>query len=135
MPAVGLLLALVSCYGTLALIAMLGAFGVALKINDRLWGAIITVLAAVSWLALVRNAKSHRRIGPVLLGLVGLSAIGWTMTIHYAFALEVVGFGMLFGGVLWDRSYCARRKRRQAKKQHCSWRRGERFAKRIVQHE
>lgn len=108
LSAVGLIFALVSCYGALALVAILSAFGIALRINDMLWGAIIAVASAISWLALARNASRHGRISPALLGFLGLCAIAWTMMIRYVLSLEVAGFGALLGGVLWDRQYCLR---------------------------
>lgn len=106
LPAIGLALALTSCYGTLALIAILGTFGIALRINNLFWGAVITMAAATSWLALARNASRHGRIVPALLGFLGLCAIAWAMMLRYLLGLEVAGFGALFGGVLWDRQYC-----------------------------
>lgn len=109
LPAVSLIFAFVTCYGTLALVAILSVFGVALRINDMLWGAIITVASAISWLALARNASRHGRITPALLGFLGLCAIAWTMMIRYRFGLEIAGFGGLLGGVLWDRQCCLRR--------------------------
>lgn len=70
LPAIGLALALTSCYGTLALVAILGTFGIALRISNMVWGAVITVASATSWLALARNASRHGRISSAFWGYV-----------------------------------------------------------------
>lgn len=62
-PVVGLTLALTSCCGTLALVAILGTLGIALRINEMFWGA------AIGWLSIVRNTTRHGQIGPIFLGL------------------------------------------------------------------
>lgn len=108
LPAMGLIFALVSCYGALVLVAILSTFGIAVRINDMLWGAVVTVASAISWLALAGNASRHGRTSPALLGFLGLCAIVWTMMIRYVPSLEMAGFGALLGGVLWDRRYCLR---------------------------
>ncbi len=46
LPAISLLFAFASCYGTLALVAVIGAFGISVRINNGLWGATITALTA-----------------------------------------------------------------------------------------
>lgn len=107
LPTVGLAFAIASCYGTLALVAILATFGIAIRINNLLWGAVITMAAAISWLALARNARRHGRIAPVLLSFLGLCAIAWAMMLRYLLGLEVAGFGALLGGILWDRQYCS----------------------------
>ncbi|MGH7041898.1 MAG: hypothetical protein ACREFY_07185 [Acetobacteraceae bacterium] len=98
-----------SCYGMVALVATLGIFGIAFKISAALWGAAITVLSALSWLALVRNARSHGRTAPACLGLVGFCAVAWAMMIRYSASLEIAGFGVQLVAVLWDHRHCRRR--------------------------
>ena len=71
LPAISLLFAFASCYGTLALVAVIGAFGISVRINNGLWGATITALTAFTWVALACSAGRHR-LGPMLLGLAGV---------------------------------------------------------------
>ena len=110
LPAISLLFALASCYGTLALVAVIGAFGISVRINSALWGATITALTALTWVALACRARRHR-LGPMLLGLAGLCAIVWAMLIRYALGLEVTGFAGLAGAVMWDRRCCSSRRK------------------------
>lgn len=103
LAAVSAALALVSCYGTTALIGLLSLAGVSLAINARAWAAAIVLLAGLTVAGLLLRLRRHRRAGPFVVALLGFSLVAWVVLRSYDPRLEATGFAVLLGAVLWDR--------------------------------
>jgi arsenite methyltransferase len=95
-------LALIACYGTLALVSVLSFAGISIEIENGLWaGAIVTFFGlAVGLLAF----RGNRQSGPTLLGLIGFGLMVWTMFGSYNWIAELLAFAMLIVATLWNRS-------------------------------
>jgi len=102
LPAASLLLAALACYGTLAVVALLAAVGVAVAINGAVWAGAIAGFAGLATLGIAIGALHHRRPGPLLIALPGLAAIAWVMFGRYSRGLELVGFMILAAATAWD---------------------------------
>lgn len=101
-PGFATMLSLIACYGTLAVVAILGALGVTIALNETLWaGAIVTFsVLAVGGLAL--GFSAHRRLWPLLIGGLGAAAIGYAMVVQYLRVVELSGFALLCIAAVWD---------------------------------
>lgn len=95
-------LSLVACYGTLAAVALLGALGVTIALNQAVWAGAIVLFAGLTFVALLIRRRKHGRLAPVTLAGIGFLLIGFTMLISYARVIEFVGFVFLCGGTVLD---------------------------------
>ena len=95
-------LSLVVCYGTLVVIALLGALGFAITLNEKLWAGAIVTFAALAVGGLGLGLARHRRPGPILLGGLGAAVIGYAMYGRYDRLTELAGFALLSIGAVWD---------------------------------
>jgi hypothetical protein len=108
--AVGTLLAILACYGTLAVIGALSLMGIALAVDEQLWAGAIIVFTLIALIGFVAGWRRHRSTTPVVLGLFGAGLILWTMLIAYNRPLEIAGFACLVVAAWLD--WRARRDRR-----------------------
>lgn len=102
MGLIGLGMALLACYGTLAAVGFLSLYGASLMLNQAVWAgaiALFTLLAAVSTLASVRF---HGSSVPPVLGAFGTGLVLYALFIDYHFAVELAGFLVLTGAVVLD---------------------------------
>ncbi|MDT8328807.1 MAG: MerC family mercury resistance protein [Roseovarius sp.] len=95
-------LSLMACYGTLAAIALLGALGVGIALNEAVWAGAIVLFAALAVAALGLRWRRHGRALPVLLGFAGWALIVFAMYIRYSLAAELGGFAFLCLGTYAD---------------------------------
>ncbi len=95
-------LSLVACYGTLAAVALLGALGVTVALNEAVWAGAIILFAGLTFAALLIRRRKHGRLAPVTLAGIGVLLIGFTMLISYARIIEFVGFVFLCAGTVFD---------------------------------
>jgi len=95
-------LSLVACYGTLAAIALLGALGVTITLNETVWAGAIVIFAWLTLLALWLRRLRHRRTWPSALAAIGVAAITYAMLIAYDLFLELGGFAALSIGTFLD---------------------------------
>jgi hypothetical protein len=102
LPLVSTLLSIAACYGTLAMIAALGAIGIALAVSDAVWAAAIAGFAGVAVLGLVVSYTCHRKLWPLAIGLVGFLAIIYAVFIEHHRATEFAGFLLLAIAAIWD---------------------------------
>jgi arsenite methyltransferase len=95
-------LAIVSCYGTMLLVAALSLLGISLAINERAWAGAISGFAALAVLAIAASFRRHRSVGPILVATSGLALILWAMYGSYSRAVELAGFVLLIVATVWD---------------------------------
>lgn len=95
-------LAILSCYGTTALIGLLSLLGVSLALNEGIWAGAISVFAALAAIAIAVSYRRHRVIGPTVVAALGFVLILWTMYGSYSRVIELAGFVLLIAAALWD---------------------------------
>lgn len=93
---------LIACYGTLAVIALLGVLGVAITLDKALWAGAIVTFAALAVGGLALGLLRHRRPWPILLGGLGAAILGYVMYGRYDRMTELAGFVLLCLAALWD---------------------------------
>lgn len=111
------LLAVATCYGTLALVAGLSLLGVGVEVNEGWLVKIITGLLLLAIGGMVYSYRVHRVVGPLLLTVATASILGWVFYGDYSKPLELAGFGGLVVASLWDfrakKRACSPRARRK----------------------
>lgn len=100
--AVAAVVALLSCYGPLLLLAGLSLLGVSLVVNETLWAGAILAATAVTVLALLASFLRHRKPGSLLLALAGATLIFYALLGSYHVLVEGLGFVFLIAGVAVD---------------------------------
>ncbi|GMQ96221.1 MAG: hypothetical protein BMS9Abin14_747 [Gammaproteobacteria bacterium] len=100
---VAVVLSVVVCYGTLALVTLLTLVGITLTINEGAWATAIVVLAWIAVLAMGVNMRRHRSFGPFILADIGALMVSWVMFVDYSRTMEIVGFALLIVAAVWDR--------------------------------
>lgn len=96
------LLALLSCYGTLALVALLPLLGVHLTLDEGLWAGAIAAFVLLTLAVVASGLRLHRRPWPALVGLAGTLLVLHALFVDYSMAQELSGFVLLAGAVVWD---------------------------------
>ncbi|MFB9148989.1 MerC family mercury resistance protein [Roseovarius ramblicola] len=95
-------LSLAACYGTLAAVALLGALGVGIALNEAVWAGAIVLFAALAVAALALRWRRHGRVLPVVLAFAGLALIAFAMYVSYSLPTELGGFALLCLGTWAD---------------------------------
>ncbi|MCK6454351.1 MAG: MerC family mercury resistance protein [Alphaproteobacteria bacterium] len=103
LPRAATVLAILSCYGTTALISILALLGISLAVDQGAWAVAIGFSTALAVLAIAASARHHRRYGPTAAGALGLALVLWVMFGSYAWTIELAGFALLVVAALWDR--------------------------------
>lgn len=96
------LLALLSCYGTLALVALLPLLGVHLALDEGLWASAIAAFVLLTLAVVASGLRLHRRPWPVLASLAGTFLVLYALFVDYSVLVELGGFVLLAGSVVWD---------------------------------
>lgn len=102
LASVATVLSIAACYGTLAVVAALGAMGIALAVNDTLWAGAIVMFAMLAVVGIALGLQAHHRPLPLLLSIIGAGAITYTMYVNYDRTVELAGFAVLCGAAVWD---------------------------------
>lgn len=89
---VSLVLAMASCYGTLAAVTFLSLLGVNLAINEGVWTGAILLFAALATVMIAFGLRKHRDIKPLLGAITGVTLLGYAMLVNYHIAIEIAGF-------------------------------------------
>ncbi|WP_111414017.1 MerC family mercury resistance protein [Billgrantia lactosivorans] len=97
-----LLLALLSCYGTLALLLLLPLLGVHLAFDEGLWAGAIAALALLTLASVVAGLRRHSTPWPSLVGSVGTLLVLHALFVDYSMTQEFSGFLLLGVAVAWD---------------------------------
>lgn len=100
--AVAVIAALIACYGTIALLALLSLLGVSVTIEPGLWAATIAGAAVLAVVATAFNLTRHGQQWPLVLAGLGAAAIGYAMFGTYNPIVEGLGFAALIGAVAFD---------------------------------
>jgi ubiquinone/menaquinone biosynthesis C-methylase UbiE len=109
-----LLTAILACYGTLALVALMSLIGVSMAVNETTWAGSIMLFALLAGVVIVLGWRKHQSLKPLVPGLAGVAVLIYTMVVNYSVVTEVVGFVLLGIAVYLD--YDLRRWSRVAEK-------------------
>ncbi|MDI5934539.1 MerC family mercury resistance protein [Halomonas kalidii] len=104
-----LCLALLSCYGTLALVGLLPLLGIGLALDEGAWALAIAAFVLLTLATLAAGIRRHHAVGPTLLATAGSAPILYALFIDYHASVELAGFVLLAAATLWD----LRQRRRQ----------------------
>ncbi len=96
------LLAVVTCYGTLATVALLSLIGVSIEIDEGLLMKLITGLLVLALAGMVYSYRVHRHPGPLLLSIASATLLLWVFYGSYSKPLELTGFSALLIASVWD---------------------------------
>ena len=96
------LLAVVSCYGTLGIVALLSVVGVTVHPNEGLMARILTIVLAVALLGMLHSRRGHRDMRPFLLGVASAALLIWVFHGRDSRPLEAMGFLGLVSASIWD---------------------------------
>lgn len=96
------LLAVATCYGTLAATALLSTIGIGIKIDEGLLVKLISGLLVLVLAGMGYSYHVHRRPGPLLLSFVSAALLLWVFYGSYSKPLESAGFVMLAVASIWD---------------------------------
>lgn len=101
MAALGL--ALLSCYGTLALAGLLALLGIGLALDEGAWALAIATCVVLTLAGLAAGLRRHGAPGPLLLAAAGGGLILHALFIAYHPLVELAGFLLLAIAALRDR--------------------------------
>jgi len=96
-------LSILTCYGTLALVAILGLIGIPLNIHEGLWASVIVVLAWAAAAGVVLEFRQLHAKGPLILAVLGALLITAVMFVAYSRIVEIFAFALLLIAVIWNR--------------------------------
>lgn len=109
---VSLTLALLACYGLLALTALLPLVGARLALDEGAWAGTIVALALLTVLTVLPGLRHHRSAIPGVAALAGGGLILHALLVDYQVLVELAGFVLLAAAVCAD--VVLRRRRRTA---------------------
>ncbi len=98
----GTVLAVLACYGTLAVVSGLSLLGISLAIHEGAWAAAISSFAVIALFGLGLGYRRHRVPGPLVIGAMGTVLVLWAMAVSYSRTVEIIGFVALIAGAIWD---------------------------------
>lgn len=96
------LLAVATCYGTLAAVTLLSLIGVSVDFEEATLLKLITGLLILALLGMVYSWCIHRHPGPLLLSLGAAALLLWVFYGSYSKSLELTGFALLVVASVWD---------------------------------
>lgn len=91
----GTALAVIACYGTLAVVGALSLAGITVAVHEGLWAGVIALFSMLALAGIFLGWRGHRKIAPLLLGVLGAGMILWTMGLAYSRVVEIAGFIIL----------------------------------------
>ena len=111
LPATATLVSILSCYGTLGIIAALSLMGVTIVLNVHVWAAVIVAFALAAVVGLALGCRRHGRTIPLGLAIVGALLVIGSMYGPQGIramlgvpsqAVELIGFVSLIAAAVWD---------------------------------
>lgn len=100
MAALGL--ALISCYGALAITGLLTLAGVRMTLSPDLWAMAIAVTTLLAGSLVAAGFFQHRYPVPALLAVAGVITVQYALFIEYHILTEMLGFALLGAGAVLD---------------------------------
>lgn len=97
-----LVLSVLACYGTLAVVALLSLAGLAVEVPAALWAGAIVAFAVLAVLAVANGLRRHGRYAPLASALPGLAGLAYVQFVNYSLGLELMAFALLAAGVGLD---------------------------------
>ena len=95
-------MAILSCYGVLAILALLSVLGTTVELDPAAWAATVSGATLFATGATAWNLRRHRRPWPLLLAVAGAAAIVFVMFGSYDPVVEGLGFVALTAAVGLD---------------------------------
>lgn len=92
---VALSMALLACYGTLALVGVLSMLGAGMALNNGVWAAAILLCALLATVVIGIGIKKHRSKTPLAIAIFATGLLTYTMLVDYRLLLEIVAFAGL----------------------------------------
>jgi arsenite methyltransferase len=89
---VALVMAMLSCYGSLALLGLFSLFGMSVALNETIWAGSIILFAVIATLVIALGMRRHGSPKALILALIGTAILVYTMYIDYSKLIEAVGF-------------------------------------------
>lgn len=105
---VAVVASLVTCYGTLAFVALLSVLGIALSVPEGVWATVVVAFAWIGVLAMGVNLRRHGNFAPFVLADIGALLVSWVMLVNFDRLMEAGGFALLVAAALWDRKLRSR---------------------------
>ncbi len=99
---IALVLAILACYGTLAVIVLLSFAGVTVVVDERGWATAIFAFALLTVAVIALGMRRHHARGPMLPALAASALIAYAMFFDYSRGVELAGFVLLTLAALWD---------------------------------
>jgi len=96
------ILAMLACYGTLAIVALLSVINVTVDVNEGLFVKIISVLLIFAFTGMIFSWRIHRKFGPLVVTGAASALLVWVFYGHYNAWLEGSGFFGLLVASVWD---------------------------------
>lgn len=89
---VSFVIALLTCYGTLALVGLMSLLGAGIAINETIWAAAIVGCVYATTLIIALGKRRHGSIKPPAFALAGSVIITYTMFVDYQLWIEIIAF-------------------------------------------
>ena len=96
------LVSMATCYGLVALLAVISMLGVGIRLDYGIWAAVVALTACIAVAATAVNWPRHRNPWPLIAAGIGGGLIVYVMAISYNMVVEAVGFLVLFGAIAAD---------------------------------
>ena len=97
-----LIVAALSCYGTLAAIAILSLLGVTLAVSNAAVASVIVFFAVLAAALVGLGLRKHGSAAALIPAIAGAAMVGFALLVAYHWALELAGFLLLAAAVFWD---------------------------------
>jgi len=68
-------LSIISCYGTLLVVAGMSAIGISITLDAGIWAGVVVLFALLAAAGVAIGHRRYRHIAPLLLALVGTAVI------------------------------------------------------------
>ncbi len=95
-------LAVLACYGLLALTALLPLVGIRLVLDPTAWAAAIVVFTLLTLLAVIPGFRCHRSVLPGGAAIAGSGLVLYALLVAYGALIELAGFALLITAVSAD---------------------------------
>jgi len=110
LPGAAAVAAFVACNCTFLLVGLLSLFGVTLVINPHVQAAAISIFALLTLVFVFFGYRSYRKVGPLILSLIGALVVIGTMYIAFSKIAETVGLVLLIAAGIWSWRHSVQRR-------------------------